>query len=195
MGTLTDEEIVRAIVRGDVDQFRILVERTKNEVMAVVSRRIPPQDAAEVCHDAFVRAFRSLDSYRAESPFSHWVKKIAVRECYDYWRDRYHRPEPIPCQLSTEESGFIESLLVTGSIEAFDSSERQRIAADLLARALDGLSPENRAVVTLVHLEGRTVREAAETLGWSLVNVKVRAHRARGHLRKILESLIDAGRS
>jgi len=48
------------------------------------------------------------------------------------------------------------------------------------------LSPENRAVLTLVHLDGHSVREAASLLGWSVVNVKVRAHRARQALRKIL---------
>jgi RNA polymerase sigma-70 factor (ECF subfamily) len=45
-------------------------------------------------------------------------------------------------------------------------------------------------VLTLVHLEGHSVREAAELLGWSTVNVKVRAHRARQQLRKVLEGLL-----
>jgi RNA polymerase sigma-70 factor (ECF subfamily) len=52
--------------------------------------------------------------------------------------------------------------------------------------ALKQLSPENRAVLTLVHLEGYSVREAAQLLGWTLVNVKVRAHRARRALRNLL---------
>jgi RNA polymerase sigma-70 factor (ECF subfamily) len=68
---------------------------------------------------------------------------------------------------------------------------RQRETRDLLQKALAHLSPENRMVVTLVHLEGYSVREAAELLGWTVVNVKVRAHRARQQLRNILEPLIE----
>jgi RNA polymerase sigma-70 factor, ECF subfamily len=67
---------------------------------------------------------------------------------------------------------------------------RQRDATNLLQRALAQLSPENRMVVDLVHLEGHSVREAAELLGWTVVNVKVRAHRARQQLRKILDTLL-----
>ena len=66
---------------------------------------------------------------------------------------------------------------------------RQRETTHLLQWALARLSPENRMVVTLVHLEGYSIREAAELLGWSMVNVKVRAHRARRQLRDILEQL------
>ena len=56
------------------------------------------------------------------------------------------------------------------------------------------LSPENRAVLTLVYLDGYSVREAAQMLGWSQINVKVRAHRARQALRALLRDTI-AGRS
>lgn len=61
---------------------------------------------------------------------------------------------------------------------------QRRETADLLHWALAQLSPENRMVLTLVYLEGYTVRDAAALLGWSTVNVKVRAHRARRQLRK-----------
>jgi RNA polymerase sigma-70 factor (ECF subfamily) len=59
-------------------------------------------------------------------------------------------------------------------------------AAELLQWALGHLSAENRLVLTLVHLDGYSVREAAGLLGWSAVNVKVRAHRARQLLRTLL---------
>ena len=67
-------------------------------------------------------------------------------------------------------------------------------AAEVLEWALGKLSPENRAVLTLVHLDGYSVREAAQLLGWSLVNVKVRAHRARQALRALLRrTLVENG--
>ena len=56
----------------------------------------------------------------------------------------------------------------------------------MLQWALGHLSAENRLVLTLVHLDGYSVREAANMLGWNVVNVKVRAHRARQMLRTLL---------
>ena len=55
----------------------------------------------------------------------------------------------------------------------------------MLQWALSRLSPEHRMVLTLVHLEGYSVREAARLLGWNVVNVKVRAYRARQALRQL----------
>jgi RNA polymerase sigma-70 factor (ECF subfamily) len=60
-------------------------------------------------------------------------------------------------------------------------------AAETLHRVLDQLSPRDRLVVTLLHLENRTVAETAALTGWSQTMVKVQAFRARGKLRKLLE--------
>jgi RNA polymerase sigma-70 factor (ECF subfamily) len=70
---------------------------------------------------------------------------------------------------------------------------RQQEATTLVHWALGQLSPENRMVVTLVHLDGYKMREAADLLGWSVVNVKVRVHRARRQLRRIIDRLAERG--
>jgi RNA polymerase sigma-70 factor (ECF subfamily) len=79
---------------------------------------------------------------------------------------------------------------MAGEPEAsFESAESRMMARDLMMRALALLSPADRAVIELVHLEERPVKEAADMLGWSTANVKVRAHRSRKKLRKILEKM------
>lgn len=174
-----DNEIIKKVLAGDTDSFRILVERHMNSVMAIVSKRIPAVEAREVAHDVFVRAYNSLRKYRADSPFQHWLAKISVRECYDYWRRKYRH------QKNDQAISIVEQSL---SIHAERESKDQ--ALELITHALAKLNPENRAVITLVHLEGYSIAEAAEMLGWSVVNVKVRAHRAREQLREILKDVI-----
>ena len=85
-------------------------------------------------------------------------------------------------------------MLSAQSDDQFRDQAQKGEAAEVLEWALRQLSPENRAVLTLVHLDGYSVREAAELLGWSLVNVKVRAHRARQALRKILSHILPGSR-
>ena len=88
--------------------------------------------------------------------------------------------------MSDEHTHWIEQTLSSHSDRQFHEKTAREEAAEVLEWALGKLSPENRAVLTLVHLDGYSVREAAQLLGWSLVNVKVRAHRARQALRALL---------
>jgi RNA polymerase sigma-70 factor (ECF subfamily) len=62
---------------------------------------------------------------------------------------------------------------------------------EVLHYALERISAEDRMVLSLVHLEGLPVKEAAELLGWSVVKTKVRAHRARREMRKIIAELME----
>ncbi|HKC94150.1 MAG TPA: RNA polymerase sigma factor, partial [Nitrospira sp.] len=119
--------------------------------------------------------------------FDHWLAGIAVRTCYDFWRARKRDELPVSA-LTDEHQRWIDQVLATQSDDQFHDQVRRREAAEVLEWALRQLSPENRAVLTLVHLDGHSVREAAQLLGWSVVNVKVRAHRARRALRKILST-------
>ena len=190
---LSDEEIIRRVVAGEVDLFAELLMRYQEHVGRIVAGHVPREMVEEVAHDVFVRAYLSLPTYSFRTPVSHWLSTIAVRSCYDVWRNISARREvPLggPSEGAEEQQQWTEHVLAAESKDRFDAMVRQQDATNLLQRALAQLSPENRMVVTLVHLEGHSVREAAELLGWSVVNVKVRAHRARQQLRKILDTLL-----
>jgi RNA polymerase sigma-70 factor, ECF subfamily len=190
---LSDEEIIRRVVAGEVDLFAELLMRYQEHVGRIVAGHVPREMVEEVAHDVFVRAYVSLPTYSFRTPFSHWLSTIAVRSCYDVWRSVSARKEVSlsgPSDVVEEQQQWTEHVLAAESKDRFDTMVRQQDATNLLRKALAQLSPENRMIVTLVHLEGHSVREAAELLGWSAVNVKVRAHRARQQLRKILDTLL-----
>ena len=190
---LPEEEVIRRVVAGEVDLFEELLLRYREHVGRIVAGHVPREMVEDVAHDVFVRAYTSLPTYSFRTPFSHWLSTIAVRSCYDVWRSVSARKEVSlsgPSEAVEEQQEWTEHLLAAESRDRFDTMVRQRDATNLLQRALAQLSPENRMVVDLVHLEGHSVREAAELLGWTVVNVKVRAHRARQQLRKILNTLL-----
>lgn len=180
-----DLEIVRRVLSGETDEFGELIARYHQHVARIVNRHVPPDRVAEVAHDVFVRAYGSLSGFAGESPFDHWLSRIAVRTCYDFWRARRRDEWPVSA-LTADHQAWVERVLTAASEEQFHEHTRQREATELVQWALGRLSAENRLVLTLVHLEGCSVREAAELLGWSVVNVKVRAHRARQKLRTLL---------
>ena len=112
------------------------------------------------------------------------MSRLAVRTCYDFWRARRRADIPVST-LTADQAGWLDRALAGESDARFHAQTDQRESQEVLDWALAQLSPENRLVLTLVHLESRPVREAADLLGWSMVNVKVRCHRARQKLRTL----------
>jgi RNA polymerase sigma-70 factor, ECF subfamily len=180
-----DGEILQRIRRGEIDRYADLISRYQCHVIRIVSRRVPADRTEEITHDVFVRAYVGLAQFSGSVSFEHWLAGIAVRTCYDFWRGRKREELPVSA-LTHDHHQWIEQTLAAQSEEQFHHQVRRHEAIEILEWALRQLSPENRAVLTLVHLDGHSVREAAQLLGWSVVNVKVRAHRARHILRTLL---------
>lgn len=180
-----DLEIIRRVLQGEIDRFAQLIARYQQHVAKIANRHVPSDRVAEVAHDVFVRAYSSLSSFSGQTPFEHWLSGIAVRTCYDFWRARRREELPVSA-LATEHQVWMDHVLAAESDEQFREQARRQEASELLQWALGHLSAENRLVLTLVHLDGYSVREAADLLGWTVVNVKVRAHRARHALRELL---------
>jgi RNA polymerase sigma-70 factor (ECF subfamily) len=180
-----DHEIIWRVLHGEIDSFAELIARYQQHVAKITNRHVPTDRVAEVAHDVFVRAYTSLSSFSGQTPFEHWLSGIAVRTCYDFWRARRREELPVSA-LATEHQAWMDHALAAESDAQFCEQARKQEAAELLQWALGHLSAENRLVLTLVHLDGYSVREAAGLLGWSVVNVKVRAHRARQILRTLL---------
>jgi RNA polymerase sigma-70 factor (ECF subfamily) len=185
-----DEDIIRRILDGDVDAYELLLERYRDHVFGIVAAHVPGGEVGEVAHDVFVRAYQSLPSCKRRDRFRQWLSRIAVRTCCDFWRRRYRsREQP----LSTLDEGVRSRLEESGALRHDSSFERERArgeARELLSWALDRLSPEDRMVLELIHIEERPVKEIAGLLGWSIANVKVRAFRSRRKLRAILGMLL-----
>jgi RNA polymerase sigma-70 factor (ECF subfamily) len=186
-----DAEIIGRVRNGENDAFESLVHRYTPMVFGIVSRHAPRDSAAELVQDAFVEAFQSLGSYSHKAPFSHWLSRIALRCCYSYWRSHRRSTEVPMSGLSKESEDWMNHLLAARSREIFEAEAARSEAAEVLAHALGKLSPKDRMVLTLVHLEGHSIQEAADLMGWSVVSVKVRAHRSRVKLRKIISNLLE----
>jgi RNA polymerase sigma-70 factor (ECF subfamily) len=186
---LTDSELVDQVVRGETDAFAGLVRRHGALVQRTVNRHVPRGRAEDLVQETFIRAFQSLVNFELGTKFPEWLTTIAVRTCYDYWRGHYRNRESPESSLTEQHRDWADRVTAAQSQERFDQEVRRQEAHEVLAYALDRLSPEDRLVVTLVHLEGLSVEEAARQLGWTAVNVKVRAHRSRRRMRQELEAL------
>ena len=188
----SDAEIVRRVIEGEINAFESLLLRYKDHVLQVVKKHVPYNEVEETAHDVFVRAYQSLSTFKERSSFKQWLSTIAVRACYDFWRKQY-RSREMPMSSFTEEyQEWLEKVVSNRSDQSFEDKDSQKKAREFLDWALDRLSPEDRMVLELVYLEGLSGREAADLLGWSVANVKVRSLRARRKLRNLVTGLVEA---
>ena len=115
--------------------------------------------------------------------------RIARHAAMDFWRKKYRRRDQLFSDLDDPALVRVEATQQERLAEQQADREAQDSAREWLAAALLRLSPDDRAVITLVELEDRSMEDAARRLGCGLSAVKVRAFRARRRLKAILEDL------
>ena len=174
----SDESLISATLAGDEGAFSLLVTRYKRRIFGLAARFARDSDEVEdICQEVFIKAFENLAAFRHDAPFEHWLTRIAVRTSQDALRRR---------RREKGQSGFDDYVFEVRDYAA-EARHEARLARELLKWALSRLKEEERIVITLLELEGYSVREISSLTGWSESNVKVRAHRARQVLKRVLE--------
>lgn len=168
---------VNRVQQGDSAAYRAVVERHQRSVTRLMSRFTrDPAVVEELVQTVFIEAWRQIHNFRGEAPLLHWLTVIGTRTGYRFWkqqaklRQRHARLAALPEPVAREEN-----------------SEAAHDAATKVHMVLSTLPPRDRLVLTLLHLEERSLKEISALTGWSLAMVKVQAFRARRKLAQVLE--------
>jgi RNA polymerase sigma-70 factor, ECF subfamily len=168
------EQLVDAARDGNDDAFARLVDATQAATYTLALRLTgDPEDARDVTQDAYLRAYRSLGSFRGDAQFSTWMYRITANcAATSLTRRRRHRHD----QLDADVVDLRDDADPQLHADAADLRER-------LVSALDRLPPRLRAVVVLRDVYELSHDAIATELGISSTAAKVRLHRARHRLR------------
>lgn len=186
-----DADWVWRIQQGDESAARDLFLRLHPTVIGIIRGHLPRRTQEEDLVQAiFTKIFTKLDQFSGLVPLEHWVSRIAVNTCINQLKHEKVRPELRLSDLSEEQEAVVQQLAVSESQLPDDQSTHNcELVDDLLAR----LRPEERLVLTLLHLEERSAEEISRRTGWSVSCVKVRAFRARAKMRKLWDKLYPSG--
>jgi RNA polymerase sigma-70 factor (ECF subfamily) len=190
-GEATDESIVAAVCAGDESAFERLFERHRRRVARLVGRFFNrPERVEEIVQEVFTKVYFALDDYSPErgASFAAWVSRIAINACYDELRRARRRPESSISDITDDEAVWLNSRAHAES--AGGDAESVAVSRDLACKLLARLGAEDRLVLTLLDGEGLPVSDIAGLTGWSASKVKVRAHRARLALRRVLAEFV-----
>jgi RNA polymerase sigma-70 factor (ECF subfamily) len=185
--TSDEAELVERLLAGDADAFEALVESQTPRLLAVTRRILQcEEDAQDAVQDAFVAAFRSLDTFQRGSRVSTWLYRIAINAALMKLRARTRRRED-PIDGSPAPLGFQTAPVALAPQPRADELLEQGETRALVRACIDRLPESYRTVLVLRDLEGLGTAEAAPILGVSNDALKMRLHRARQALRKLLE--------
>ncbi len=179
-----DAELLERIRNGAPDDFAEIIRRHQSRVFAILHRYERDfQKVEDLAQETFVKAWRFLDRFDGRAPFDHWLSKIALRVALDHLR----RQKRVRAEVALADLGdeVLEWLHDPGEAGRLGAQQ----AAQLLDLALRELSPEDRQVITLLEIEGHSVKEICRLTGALNAVVRVRAFRARSRLRKALEKI------
>jgi RNA polymerase sigma-70 factor (ECF subfamily) len=183
-----DMMLVERALDGDLAAFEQLVSRYQNKLVGFAARMLGDHDEAEdVAQEAFVKAYRALDSFRGQAQFSTWLYRIATNLCIDRARAKKRRPqqaysldEPLD---KDEDKGGRE--VPDSTFEPSKSVEREELRQTV--RATMAEMPEKmRQVLIMCDMQGMPYEQIAQVLNCPIGTVKSRLFHARADLARRL---------
>jgi RNA polymerase sigma-70 factor, ECF subfamily len=158
--------------------FDVYHDRIYRYVLRMVKN---PAEAEDLTQDTFLRAYRGHESLRDPQAVRGWLYRIATHACLDRLRQR-----KLQVSIDTGEGADRVDAVVSKSPSVLEITERKETSA-CVQRCLDFLPDSYRAVILLHEAHSLTAAEIAELLGVTVTTVKIRLHRARRKLQRIME--------
>jgi len=167
---MDDHELVRQCLNGQTHAFGILVDRYQKPLYNTALRMVKnAQDAEDVTQIAFLKAYEGLDSFNPSYRFFSWIYRITVNESLNLVKGRRS-------VSGLDGRDWADETSSEDDAGAFETNDR-------LEMALGYLTPEDRAIVLLKHVEGFSYDEIAYVFDISLTLVKSRLYTARQRLK------------
>lgn len=180
---------VRRVLDGDVNAFEQLMNAHEKTVYNLALRTLGnPQDAEDLTQEAFLKAYRSLSSFRGDSKFSVWLYRIVSNLCLDYLRARSRRPAQ---SLTVEDDeGEVGELEIPDEHFSPEKLLDRKLTRESVQRGLASLPDDARQILLLRELKGLSYEEIADVLDLEPGTVKSRIFRAR---KKLCAFLLQDG--
>ena len=183
---IEDLSLARQAAAGNDDAFSVIVDRYSRLVYNVALRSVSsPEDAADISQDTFLKAWRSIGSFRGDCALSTWLCRIALNCCCDHARSaKRHRGLSLTVQ-EDEDSKVLD--IPDTNVTAMPEEELTRqTEIEAVREAIDSLPEDQKMIITMRDITGLSYAEIAGTLGLEMGTVKSRINRARGNVKKFL---------
>jgi len=161
-------------------------------VLRLVRSHLPRRASEEdLCQNVFIKLLSNIGQYSGRVPIEHWVSRVAINTCLNALKAESARPELRWADLSVDQAALLDA--VASNPDEPDPSGGAA-SRDMVEALLGSLSPPDRLLITMLHLEGYSMDDVKQATGWSIAAIKVRAFRARQKLRRRVTELNRQGK-
>jgi len=179
MDSSEDQQVINAVINGDVNAYSILVRQYQKPIFNLMYRVTgSSEDAKDLTQETFIKAYEKLDHFRMGARFFPWLYTIG----YNHARNFVQRGKPF--QQSSDED-FEKYAGVD-----YPSQQEERVLAQIdflrIYQALEQLPMDYREAVILHYHEGFSMEDIATALQLSISGAKMRVHRGIKKLREII---------
>lgn len=182
-----DEQLVARSLKQDHEAFGQLIDRHASRIINLAYRMVGDRaEAEDLAQEAFLSAFKSLSTFRADSKFSTWLYRIATNKCKDWLRVK--RPGMEQQDVDIDETLDIH----VADKETPERLLSQQQVAQELEQAIHRLPPLYREAFVMKHVEGMSYEEMAAILGVNSDTLKMRVYKGRLQLSRDLAALNPA---
>ncbi|MCX8095413.1 MAG: RNA polymerase sigma factor [Caldisericia bacterium] len=170
---MIDKELVRRVKKGEISAFAELVEKYESEIFTyclfILKDR---EDAKDLTQETFLKAFININTLKKDDDFKFWLLRIARNSCFKKLRKR---------KIEKNLNFYEEEKEIKIDEEIIKDEKKEKLLI-----AINKLDKKDREILTLRDIEGYSYEEISKILKISLNLTKVRIHRARKNLKKIL---------
>jgi RNA polymerase sigma-70 factor (ECF subfamily) len=189
-----DAALVERVKRGDVRAFEMLVVKYQRRIERLIGRMVRDVDLiADIAQETFIRAYRALPQFRAESAFYTWLYRIAVNTAKKALVDMKRDPVIVNSALAAGED---EDETYRGGMEPTHGETPEALLASkeiaaTVNAAIADLSEDLRQAITLREIEGLSYEEISDVMNCPIGTVRSRIFRAREAIAERLRPLLD----
>jgi len=182
---LSDLVLIQNVLNGDSAQYALLVKRHQRFVFTLALRFAKNrEDAEEIAQDCFIKAYKALGTFKQTAKFSTWLYAITYTTSMTFLRRKRLNTSSIH-----DEQTFLQ---IENHISAFSANRYEKQDTyRFLNEAIQQLSPDDAAVITLFYQGEQSLEEMGETLNMEPNTIKVKLHRARHRLKEKLQYLLQ----
>ena len=190
----TDQQLVARAQKGDTRAFDLLVKKYQHKILGLIGRYISDHaEVQDVAQEAFIKAYRALGKFRAESAFYTWMYRIAINTAKNHLVSRGRRPPGSDLDINDAEIVDMSGRLA--DIETPEASIARDQLEAAVFEAIENLPDDLRTAITLRELDGLSYEDIAQIMHCPVGTVRSRIFRAREAVDQHIQPLMTTSRN
>jgi RNA polymerase sigma factor (sigma-70 family) len=176
-----DEQLVKTIIAGDKEAFRVLIQRYEKLVISIVFKMIERQeDREDLCQEVFISVYEKLQSFRYQSKLGTWIGNIAFNKCVNLLqKNKYRLTDELHAGESEKSAQVVDERFTMP-----DTQLEQKEHWQILQECAAALSPVQRTALHLFHYHGNSLEEISQVMDIPINTVKSHLNRGRKTLKE-----------